>query len=167
MTTVPSQWSARLRPCSCSVLPMGRGTHSNALSHKLQLLACLSQVHLLGGCCHIIRSPHAGDGCQAKEGCLGNPRLDICSFERSSGPAHHPCRPPLLAFPNNRRKDASRPFWLPEPWLSFSKGLGHPRGCVGSQIRALEKLCWHFLGESHGFQGDKVGCKRSVQMMPR
>lgn len=38
---------------------------------------------------------------------------------------------------------------------------------VGSRRLALRKLCRDPLGESHGFQGDKVTCRRCVQMMSR
>lgn len=50
--------------------------------------------------------------------------------------------------------------------LSLCEVCGHPEA-VGSRRLALRKLCRDPLGESHGFQGDKVTCRRCVQMMSR
>ena len=49
MATLPRQWSAQLWNYSCFTLPLGRGAHSKALSHKVQLLASFESGPSAGG----------------------------------------------------------------------------------------------------------------------
>ena len=119
---------------SCFTLPLGRGAHSKALSHEVQLLASLESGPSAGGTWPpkqpLPTPPSVGDRPQARESWLGSPRLDICSFEKSLGSGSRPGSLLSLLSRNNRREDASKCFWLPWP------------GCLSARSADILRLLW-------------------------